>query len=928
MTTRNDIEVLIDETVVRAEIAALCREAQVQGKGDPRAAIVAVLKRVNAEGRETARTLLTQDRKGMLCAERLSHLMDTIIRIAYDHAIERVFKVDNPSSSERMALAAVGGYGRGTLGPGSDVDLLFLLPYKQTPWGESVVEYVLYVLWDLGFKVGHATRRVDECIRLARSDMTIRTAVLEARWIWGDKPLFEELRRRFLADVVKGTGPEFIQAKLAERDERHRRQGASRYLVEPNVKEGKGGLRDLHTLFWIAKYFYQVSSTDELVRLGVFSRQEMNRFHKCEDFLWAVRCFLHFITRRADDRVGFDVQRELSNLLGYQEHPGLTPVERFMKHYFLVAKDVGDLTRIFCAALEENHAKPMPVLDRVLSKAMRRRHKSIPGHPQFIVDHDRLMVQDDSVFVRDPVNLIRIFHVADRTELAFHPDALKLITRSLRLVDASLRENEEANRLFLELLSSKNHAEAVLRAMNETGVLGRFVPDFGKVVAMMQFNMYHHYTVDEHTIRAIGILASIERGESPDSNPLSVEIMKHLPHRRVLYFALFLHDIAKGRPEDHSIAGAKIARRLGPRFGFSPAETELAAWLVEQHLTMSITAQSRDLADRKTIRDFAAVVQTLERMKLLIVLTVADIRAVGPGVWNGWKGQLLRTLYYETEPYLLGGHSQLSRDQRVAAAKRELADRLSDWAQTERDRYMERHYSPYWLRVDIADKVAHAHLLKKSDEASRRLATAFGTKRFEAVTEITVVAPDHPRLLSTLAGACTAAGANIVDAQIFTTTDGLALDTIVVSREFAEDADETRRAGRICSLIEAALEGRERVPDMVAKRVATKKPPKAFILPTEVSLDNTLSEQFTVIEVSGLDRPGLLYDLTRAISDLNLNIASAHVATFGERAVDVFYVTDLTRQKIQTSPRQAAIKRRITAAFDGVAETKPARKAG
>jgi [protein-PII] uridylyltransferase len=866
---------------------------------------------------------------GILCARRLSHLTDAIIRIIYEHAVTRVFKVDNPSSSERMAVTAVGGYGRATLAPGSDIDLLFLLPYKQTPWGESVVEYVLYMLWDLGLKVGHATRRVDECVRLARSDMTIRTAVLETRHICGEEALVTDLAARFQSDVVKGTAPEFILAKLAERDERHKRQGASRYLVEPNVKESKGGLRDLHTLFWISKYFYEVRDTEDLVSLGVFSREEMNIFRKAEDFLWAVRCNLHFVTGRADDRLIFEVQRDIAALLGYQEHPGLSPVERFMKHYFLVAKNIGDLTRIFCATLEEAHAKPSPLLDRVLGRVVRRRTRAVPGHPQFLVDHERLTFASESVFRDDPVNLIRIFHVADKSGIDFHPDALKLITRSLRLVDARLRDDEEANRLFLEILTSKNHAETVLRSMNETGVLGRFIPDFGKIVAMMQFNMYHHYTVDEHTIRAIGVLASIERGEQPEKNPLSVELMKAMEHRAVLYFALFLHDIAKGRREDHSIEGARIARRLGPRLGFSPAETELAAWLVEQHLTMSIIAQSRDLADRKTIRDFAAVVQTIERLKLLVILTVADIRAVGPNVWNGWKGQLLRTLYYETEPFLLGGHSQLSRDQRVRAAKAELALQLDGWSEADRDTYLDRHYAPYWLRVDLPEKLAHAALLRRADAAGRRLATAFTTKHFEAVTQITVVAPDHPRLLATLAGACTAAGANIVDAQIFTTTDGLALDTIVISREFPDDADENRRAERICSLIEATLEGRERLPEMVARRVASRKAPKAFVLPTEVRIDNGLSENFTVVEVSALDRPGLLWELTKAISSLNLNIASAHVATFGERAVDVFYVTDLTNQKIASATRQATIRRRMLQAVDDASAEKPApRKAG
>jgi [protein-PII] uridylyltransferase len=402
-----------------------------------------------------------------------------------------------------------------------------------------------------------------------------------------------------------------------------------------------------------------------------------------------------------------------------------------------------------------------------------------------------------------------------------------------------------------------------------------------------------------------------------------------MEHRQVLYFALFLHDIAKGRPVDHSIEGARIARRLGPRFGFSAADTELVAWLVEQHLTMSIIAQSRDLADRKTIRDFAAVVQTLERMKLLLILTVADIRAVGPNVWNGWKGQLLRTLYYETEPFLLGGHSQMSRVQRVEAAKAELAMHLDGWSDADRERILDRHYAPYWLRVDLPEKLAHADLLRRADTTGRRLATAWTTKQFEAVTQVTVVAPDHPRLLATLAGACTAAGANIVDAQIFTTTDGFALDTIVISREFPDDADENRRAERIARLIEATLEGRERLPEIVARRVAARKAPRAFVLPTEVRIDNSLSENFTVIEISALDRPGLLWELTKAISGLNLNIASAHVATFGERAVDVFYVTDLTNQKIASATRQATIRRRLLQAVDEAASDKPSpRKAG
>ena len=881
-----------------------------------RADILARIKSVMAEGRATAEERLKANGKGSACAAYLSALQDSIIQAVYGLATGHIYLTETPSAAEHMAVVAVGGYGRGTLAPGSDVDLLFVLPYKQTPWGESVVEFILYLLWDLGLTVGHATRSVDECVRLARSDMTIRTAVLEARYLTGDRGLYDTLVARFDTQVAKNTGPEFIASKLAERDQRHRQQGATRYLVEPNVKEGKGGLRDLQTLFWIAKYFYRVRARDDLVKAGVFSRSEMRLFRKAEDFLWAVRCHLHFLTGREEERLSFDVQREMARRLGYTAHPGLEDVERFMKHYFLIAKDVGDLTRIFCAALEEHHGKSAPVLNRLFGLPSRR-HRKIPGSTDFIVDNDRINVADEYVFVRDPVNLIRLFHLADRYDLAFHPDAMQLTSRSLHLIDAALREDTEANRLFVEILTSRRNPEAVLRRMNETGVLGRFIAEFGRIVAMMQFNMYHHYTVDEHLIQAVGMLAGIERGDGDEAHSLAHEVMENIQDRTVLYVAILLHDIAKGRPEDHSIAGARVARRLCPRLGLDKVQTESVVWLVEQHLTMSKVAQSRDLNDRKTILDFAAIVQSLERLKMLAILTVADIKAVGPGVWNGWKSQLLRTLYFETEPVITGGHSQISRDKRVVAAQAELAENLADWPARERSVYIKRHYPAYWLRVDLPHKVAHAAFIREADKAGRQLATAVTPQPDAGITEITVLAPDHPRLLSIIAGACTAAGADIVDAQIFTTTDGRALDSISIHREFADEADEHRRARRVGDLIEQALSGAVRLPEVIARKVQRRPRIGAFSLETAVHINNSLSNRFTVVETSGLDRPGLLYDLTRVISDLNLNINSAHIATFGERAVDVFYVTDLTGAKITNGNREAAIRRRLRAAFDG-----------
>jgi [protein-PII] uridylyltransferase len=907
---------IIDRTKLNA---ALDRFA-VEHKADPvarQAAVKTLLKERLAKGHGFALRWLKEDGQGTVCAEKISFLMDEIITSLHRHVIMHVHPGGpNPASTERLAVIAVGGYGRGTLAPGSDIDLLFLFPKSQTVWGTAVVEAMLYVLWDLGLKVGHAVRGLDECIKLARSDMTIRTSILEARTICGDIPLADQLSARFQKEIVPGTALEFVTAKLAERDERYRQTESSRYVVEPNLKEGKGGLRDLNTLFWIAKYVYRVREVEELVAAGLFTREEFLLFRKAEDFLWAVRCHLHFLTGRAEDRLTFEYQPDIAQRLGYQErHLRQSAVERFMKHYFLVAKDVGDLTAIVCAALEQRHAKRPPKLNRLFGRWRRVRSHILPG-TDFTIENERLTITEPDVFAREPLNLIRFFHIADREDVDMHPDAMHLIRRSLKLIDKDLREDPEANRLFLETISSRNAPETILRRMNETGVLGRFIPEFGKIVAMMQFNMYHHYTVDEHLIRSIGILSEMDAGTLKEEHPLCNEILPTITNRTALYVAVLLHDVAKGRLEDHSIAGAKVMMKLGPKLGLSDDDTETAAWLIEQHLLMSDIAQRRDISDPRTIQDFAEKVQSLEKLKMLLVLTVADIKAVGPGVWNGWKGQLLRTLYWETEIILAGGHSAANRSERVAAAKAETRDALTGWSDDELDSYIARHYPPYWLKVEPPRRLAHANLMREAEKAGTRVATSYTTHVFHGVTEITVFAQDHPRLLAIIAGACAATGANITDAYINTTTDGMALDTIFVTRTHANDEDEKRIAGRIASNVERALKGELWLTDAMQKRTEQRRrQTKAFAVTPRVIITNDWSDRYTVIEVSGLDRPGLLYDLTSAVSHLNLNIASAHIATFGERAVDVFYVTDLTGYKITSPTRQETIRRDLLAVF-------------
>ncbi len=861
--------------------------------------------------RQSARNALEVDGNGRRCAAGLSLFQDELIRLIYDYTVTHVYRATNPSDAERMAIVATGGYGRGLLAPGSDIDLLFLLPYKQTPWGESVAEYMLYLLWDLGFKVGHATRTVDQCLKLGYADITIRTALLDSRLILGDAQLFAEFEDRFRSEVIKGTARQFIDAKMAERDERMRRAGESRYKVEPNIKDGKGGLRDLHTLQWLSKYIFGQEVGAAAVEAGIFTPEEVQTFRRCEDFLWRVRCFLHFLTGRAEEVLSFEVQAAMAQSLGYTIRGGLRAVERFMKHYFLVAKDVGDLTTILCGALEMQQLKSSPHYKRLLNPLNWKTRREVRQRTDFRIDNDRLNVADANVFARDPVNLIRFFAQAVSMGTYLHPDAIRVLRGSLRLIDDNLRNDPEANHIFLSLLTGKNNPEASLRRMNEAGVLGRFLPEFGRIVAMMQFNMYHHFTVDEHLLRTLGNVTAIERGELASELPLSTAIFPSIQNRRALLVAAFLHDIGKGRKESHSIVGARIARKVCPRLGLTAAETELVVWLIQEHLTMSNFAHSRDVSDPDTVRAFANIVQSPERLKMLLVLTSADIMAVGPGVWNGWKGQLLRTLYHETEPLVAGGHTQVPRSERIDQALIALRTALPDWPPREIDDFVTRNYPNYWLRTDTATQVAHAAVVRDAIRSHSKLATSVKTDAFTAITELTVFAPNHARLLALFAGACAAAGANIAGAHITTTRDGYALDTFLLNREFKDDEDELRRAQRISETIQRLLAGKERLPVLLQRRQRGVRGIEAFTVEPEIIINNAISERLTVIEVSCRDRPGLLYELTSALSDLSLDIASAHITTFGEKAVDVFYVTDLVGKQIVSPARQAAIRARL-----------------
>jgi [protein-PII] uridylyltransferase len=867
-----------------------------------RTAATARVRDILQTSRAAAEAQLKADGKGTRCAEELAKVQDAIIQGLYQLACTEVGLAD---SDKALTVIAVGGYGRSTLAPGSDIDLLFLVPDGKSTEVDKVIEFLLYALWDARQKVGHATRTIEDCIALVKTDNTIMTSILEARFICGNAALFANMVHRYRKGVVQKSAKQFVAEKLAERDQRHARYGESRYSVEPDIKDGKGGLRDLHTLFWIAKFLFDANSTEELADRGVFSKEELRRFHKAEDFLWAVRCHLHFISKRGEDKLSFDQQSEMAERLGYKAHGGLKHVERFMRHYFLVAKDVGNLTRIFCASLEAKHLKDAPSLSRMMAKFLPKGKRAAGLSENFQLEAGRIALAHQEVFAQDPVNLIRIFKESGTLGAEIHPDALQVMRLNLRKIDDALRHNTEANTLFLECLLESGDPETVLRAMNEAGVLGRFLPEFGKIVAMMQFNMYHHYTVDEHLLRTVGVLRSLEAGTLAGDHPLSAQLFPTLTSRRALFVAGLLHDIAKGRDEDHSIAGERVVREMCPRLGLSASDTDTVAWLVRHHLLMSETAQMRDLNDFKTILDFSGIVQSPERLKLLLILTVADIRAVGPGVWNGWKGQLLRTLYTEAEPVLTGGHTAVGRKERVASAQERFLAQFKLLDADEKSKILLRHYDAYWLNVPVEQQLRNEALIARA--APRDVSTDVKSDAFAAVTEVTIYAPDHPRLLATITGACAAANANIIGAQIFTTTDGMALDTILLQREFSDEADEKRRALRVADTITKALRGQLRLKEAMAQAKKPEYRAQAFQVEPRVIVDNTSSNKHTVIEINGLDRVGLLHHLTDALFQLNLNIVSAHITTFGEKIIDVFYVTDLTGAKIENETRHAKI---------------------
>ncbi|CQR86281.1 UTP--GlnB (protein PII) uridylyltransferase, GlnD [Paracoccus aminovorans] len=900
----------VPETFLPALTTAL------QGVSDPReirARTVALLSQARtAAMADIAAGFMSHPRAARETVRAIASLTDATVIAVHHVATSVLHPRNNPTEAERLAVLAIGGYGRAEMAPQSDVDLLFLSPWKVSGWAESVIESMLYMLWDLKLKVGQSTRSVDDCIRLGAGDITIRTSLLEHRLVCGHATTAEMLRDRLWTELFDRSIPEFIEAKLAERSERHRRQGGQRYVLEPNVKEGKGGLRDLQTLYWIAKYIHRVDRAVELVGLGFFTKEEHLTFWQAEDFLWAVRCHLHLIAGRPQDQLTFDMQVEVARRMGYRDLGGRRAVEIFMQDYFLHATKVGELTRVFLVALEARHLYRAPVMNVLF----RRRRRVRAG---FRVDKGRLTYADEGQFLSDPLNILRLFEEALRTGILIHPDAMRTVAANLDMIDDRMRQDPEAVRIFLDLLLKHGNPERALRRMNELGVLAAFIPEFAPVVAMMQFNVYHHYTVDEHLIQCVAALAATERGEDVEDLPVVSKIMKGKINRRVIYLAVLLHDIGKGRTEDHSILGARLARRVCTRFGLPVDEIETIEWLIRNHLLMSDVAQKRDIADPRTLRDFAKAVKTTKRLDLLLVLTVCDIRGVGPGTWNNWKAMLLRKLYQESRLALNNGLEELNRDKRTGEAKRSLRHLLTakGWEPKAIKAELARHYDNYWPGLPTDTHYVFAEMLKGLAENEIRTDLHPDTDR--DATRAAFVLADHPGIFSRMAGALALVGANIVDARTYTTKDGFATAVF-----WLQDGDghpyAADRLPRLRAMIQRTLKGEIVAREALAGRDRPKKRESAFRFPTHITFDNEASDVYTVVEVDTRDRPGLLYDLTRTLAENHIQIASAVIATFGAQVVDTFYVKDMFGLKLHQPGRRESLEKKLRQAIKDGAE--------
>ncbi|MEO5339432.1 MAG: [protein-PII] uridylyltransferase [Magnetococcus sp. MYC-9] len=931
---------ILDTDALDAELASLppapgtdASQARSVG-GEPgdlalRKAFLGILQGALALGRQRLHQNHLDGASGHLVTQGHAYLMDVLL-----HRIYLFVHDGRDDGRSSFSVAATGGYGRGELAPFSDIDLLFLLP-KDAPAGRAKqeapsflsratrggapsaptatqtapqdrisqrVEQMLYCLWDMGLEVGHAVRTVQECVQLARQDVEIRTSMLESRFLSGDAALFKVYHDTLFAKVLERGTEAFLRAKLVEQTKRHERFGNSLFYLEPNIKENPGGLRDLQTFSWISKYRFHVQRVRDLIPQGIITEEEYRIFIRCQSFLKRVRNALHYRAGRRDDRLTFQHQLDIAAEFGYKDRKTMRGVEQFMRRYYQVTRQVSNLSWIFLRKYQEEY--------RSLYWWHRR-----PLEDCFQLHGDKVVVADPEAFRQNPVRLMKLFEVGQRHLKSIHPDTMRLVTRDLALIDNDFRKNPVISALFIKILNGDRAVAWVLRRMSISGVLGRYLPEFGRIIGQSQHDLFHVYTVDEHTILAVEALRHIKSGKFSVELPICTSLMAQLDQFErgsvILYLAVLFHDIAKGRGGDHQLKGAVIARQACLRLGLTEPETGMVCWLVGRHLDFSRTAFRRDLADPNTIEGFARQVGTQRRLEFLLLLTVADIRAVGPNVWNQWKAELLRRLYNLTLNALNRGAFQPAEMVRQAEVHKQtvlalLTGKASPLLQETRVRtYLDRFDDSYFLHYEAATIARHAEALIGREKSS--LAIIFLASPVSDTTELLIYTPDQSGLMSRISGALAMEGVNILSADIVTTKDGMALDYFVVQNTVGRALENRLQMQRLEQRLTQFLTDPARPQPVLTPNEADLRRQRTFHVPLGIEMDDSVDTS-TILEITYLDRVGLLFAITREMELHGIQIRTAKIATYGERAVDVFYVRDryglkLTPQKLESFSR-------------------------
>ena len=824
-----------------------------------------------------------------------------------DLVIQGLFAAAPESIQSELSIVAVGGYGRSELAPYSDVDLLFLCKPEFEDRLGSALDFYLYPLWDSGLKLGYAAHTPQSAVRFAKDDIIARTAYLDARLICGPRTNYDAFQSAY-DKLRRKTKTQFVAAKLAEQNDRQAKSFETRYLVEPDIKEGKGGLRDLQTIRWLYRYVYGGSTGGTRNISKVMEPSERRALAKAERFLWSVRSHMHDYRGRADEKLTFDIQPEIAARLGYHDRPDITATERLMKHYFVNTVEVGRLTRILCARLEEERAKRLPHLPTLLPRALQQ--DEAPGKPNLRIRNGRLDFASAAKARRQPRDLFRLFRAfSKQPKIDFHPAALAIVTEQVPQVTSDVRKDAIVASLFAAILTEAADPVRVLRIMTETGLLGKYIPAFGKIVGRIDYGLYRRFTLDEHVLRCIGLLTQIRNGALKKQHPVATKIVRHAGNPLLFYVGLLLHESIWSIRGKSVTDCEKLVAGVSKRLGLDADEARLAGWAAARHLSMVRIAERRNLADERVISKFAQSVGSRERLDLMLVLSVCHLRIVGVNTWDEITRRQLTELYECTKTWFDRGEDAVIErfETRAKAVRKETKEKLADWNEKEKEKFLDRLTDSMLRSVDADIILGFAHLVRAAEDD--KVTSAVTVTPRDGDLETIVYADDRPGLLADLAGAIASCGMSVRAVHALTTQDGKAIDVFAVQSSDGLPIDDVEQARRVHRAMLDVAGARPETTPSLKRRFGDRR--SIFSVAPAVRIEDNASQDATVIETEGLDRPGLLFDLTSALSRLGLTIASAHVATYGERAVDAFYLKNSSGEKITDAKLLARIEKSL-----------------